>query len=41
MNNNTNEPDLNVQSFNDHGIFTIEELNDLSNAVKPHPLALH
>ena len=33
MNNSTNDPDLNLQSFNDHGIFTLEELNELSNVV--------
>ena len=27
---NENDPDLNLQSFNDHGIFTIDELNELS-----------
>ena len=35
MTHNTNVPDLNVQSFNDHGIFTVEELNELSSVVKP------
>ena len=29
MTNSTNDPDLNLQSFNDHGIFTLEELNEL------------
>ena len=38
---NTNDPDLNVQSFNDHGIFTVEELNELSTLVKPQISALH
>ena len=41
MTNNTNDPDLNLQSFNDHGISTLEELNELSNVVKPHLSALH
>ena len=41
MNNSTNDPDLNLQSFNDHGIFTLEELNELSNVLKPHLSALH
>ena len=27
--------------FNDHGIFTLEELNELSSVVKPHLSALH
>ena len=40
MNNSTNDPNLNLQSFNDHGIFTLEELNELSNVVKPHLSAL-
>ena len=25
MINSTNDPDLNLQSFNDHGIFTLED----------------
>ena len=29
-------PDLNLQSFNDHGIFTIDELNELFPVVKPY-----
>ena len=41
MTNNTNDPDLNLQSFNDHGIFTLEELNELSNVVNLHLSALH
>ena len=41
MTNNTNDPDLNLQSFNDHGIFTLEELNELSNVVKSYLSALH
>ena len=41
MLNDTNVPDLNVYSFNDHGIFTLEELNELSSLVKPHLSALH
>ena len=43
MNRNTcaNDPDLNLQSFNDHGIFTLDELNELSSFVKPHLSALH
>ena len=41
MTNSTNDPDLNLQSFNDHGIFTLEELNELSIVVKPHLSALH
>lgn len=35
-------PDLNLQSFNDHGIFTVDELNELSFVVKPvHLPAFH
>ena len=34
MTHNTSGPDLNLHSFNDHGIFTIEELNELSTVVK-------
>ena len=41
MTHNTSDPDLNLHSFNDHGIFTIEELNELSTIVKPHLSALH
>ena len=29
MGRNLNDSDLNLQSFNDHGIFTIDELNEL------------
>lgn len=31
---NENDPDLNLQSFNDHGIFTIDELNELFSVEK-------
>ena len=41
MINNSDDPDLNLQSFNDHGIFTIEEINKLSSIVKPYLLVLH
>lgn len=41
MTHNTNDPDLNIQSFNDHGIFTVEEVNELSSVVKPQLSALH
>ena len=36
MTNSTNDSDLNLQSFNDHSIFTLEELNEISSVVKPH-----
>ena len=39
--NNSNDLDLNLQSFNDHGIFTIEEINELSSVVKPYLSVLH
>lgn len=41
MNYITNDPDLHSQCFNDHGIFTLDELNELSIVVKPHLSALH
>ena len=41
MINNSNDQDLNLQSFNDHGIFTIEEINELSSVVKLYLSVLH
>ena len=41
MARNENDPDLNLQSFNDHGIFTIDELNELFPVVKPYYSVLH
>ena len=41
MTSDTYDPDLNLQSFNDHGIFTLEEFNQLSHVVKPQLSALH
>ena len=41
MNRSINDPDLNLQSFNDHGIFTMDELDELSSFVKPHLSAFH
>lgn len=41
MNSDANDPDLNIQSVNDHGIYTIEELNELSSVVRPQLSALH
>ena len=35
MTSDTYDPDLNLQSFNDLGIFTLEGLNQLSHVVKP------
>ena len=36
-----NNPDLNLLSFNDHGIFTLEELNELFPVVKPLTSVIH
>jgi len=36
MTSDTYDPDLNLQSFNDHGIFTLEELNQLSQLSALH-----
>jgi len=36
-----NDPDLHLQSFNDHGIYTLNDLNELSNVVKPELSFLH
>ena len=41
MARNENHPDLNLESFNDHRIFTIDELNELFPVVKPYFSALH
>lgn len=41
MNRSTNDPDLNLQSFNDHGFFPMDELNEPSSFVKPHLSAFH
>ena len=38
---NGNDPDLNFQCFNDHGIFTLDELNELVPVVKPQFCMLH
>ena len=35
------DPDLNLQLLNDHGIYTIEEINELSRTVKPQYSAIH
>ena len=35
------DPDLNLLSFNDHGIFTLEELNELFPVVKPLKSVIH
>ena len=40
-NQNQYDPDLNFKSFIDHGIFTIDEINQLSATVKPQFSALH
>lgn len=36
-----NDPYLHLQSFNDHGIYTLNDLNELSNVVKPELSFLH
>lgn len=36
-----NDPDLHLQCFNDHGIYTLNDLNELSNVVKPALSFLH
>ena len=41
MSATVNDPDIHLQCFNDHGIFTLDELNQLSNSVKPQLSALH
>lgn len=41
MNSDANDPDLNMQFFNDHGIYTIEELSELSSVVWPQLSAIH
>ena len=41
MSPNDIDPDLNLQNFNDHGIFTIEEINELCAIVKPQYSSLH
>ena len=38
MSQNSSDPDLSLQSFNDHGIYTMEEL---SSIVKPQFTAVH
>ena len=35
------DPDLNLQLLNDHGIYTIEEIIELSRTVKPQYSAIH
>ena len=37
----SSDPDLNLQLLNDHGIYTIEEINELSHTVKPQYSAIH
>ena len=41
MSATVNDPDIHLQCFNNHGIFTLDELNQLSNSVKPQLSALH
>ena len=41
MDQELSDPDLNLQLLNDHGIYTIEEINELSRTVKPQYSAIH
>ena len=41
MTDDSTDPDFNLQSFNDHGIFTVDELNELSFVIKPLLSAFH
>ena len=41
MTQESSDPDLNLQLLNDHGIYTIEEITELSRTVKPQYSALH
>ena len=41
MDQELTDPDLNVQLLNDHGIYTNEEINELSRTVKPQYSAIH
>ena len=41
MSQNYIDPDLNLQNFNDHGILTIEEIDELSAIVKQQYLVFH
>ena len=37
----TSDPDLNLQLLNDHGIYAIAEINELSRPVKPQFSVIH
>ena len=37
----SSDPDLNLQLLNDHGIYTIEEINELPRTVKAQYSAIH
>ena len=41
MSQESSDPDLNLQLLNDHGIYTIEEINELSRTVKPKYSVIH
>ena len=41
MTQECSDPDLNLQLLNDHGIYTIEEINELSRTVKPQYSFIH
>ena len=40
MTQESSDPDLNLQLLNDHEIYTIEEINELSQTVKPQYSAI-
>ena len=41
MTQESSDPDLNLQLLNDHGIYTVEEINGLSRTVKPQYSVIH
>ena len=41
MTQESSDPDLNLQLLNDHGIYTVEEINELSRTVKPQYSVIH
>ena len=41
MTQESSDPDLNLQLLNDHGIYTIEEINELSRTIKPQYFVIH
>ena len=41
MSQESSDPDLNLQLLNDHGIYAIEEINELSCTAKPQYSVIH